>query len=232
MMSRPRPDFEIIARAMPRGARVLDVGCGDGALLEHLRDVCAARPNGLELDPAMVARAVARGLPVVQGDADHDLADWPDDAFDVAILSQTIQATHAPARVLAQLARVARRAFVSFPNFGHWRVRLALAGRGRMPETRALPNRWHSTPNIHLCTLADFEALAGETGWRVERRWALAAGVVLRGPGANWRAETGLYLLARAGGACPQPRALSPLATSALARSTKSAGGGPSAHTP
>jgi methionine biosynthesis protein MetW len=145
-----------------------------------------------------VARAVARGLPVVQGDADRELADWPDDAFDVAILSQTIQAMAAPARVMTQLGRVARRVFVSFPNFGHWRVRLALAGRGRMPETRALPHRWHDTPNIHLCTLADFEALAAETGWRVEQRWALASGVALGGPGLNWRAETGVYLLARA----------------------------------
>jgi methionine biosynthesis protein MetW len=194
-----RPDLALIAAAVPAGARVLDVGCGDGSLLAHLRDVCGARPHGLELDAAQVARAVARGLPVVQGDADRDLSDWPDDAFDIAILSQTIQATRAPARVLAELARVARQAFVSLPNFGYWRVRLALALRGRMPETPTLPHRWHSTPNIHLCTLADFEALALEAGWEIARRWALAGGRRLDGPGHNWRAETGLYLLVRPG---------------------------------
>lgn len=210
-----RPDLALIARAVPAGARVLDVGCGDGALLAHLREALGVRPYGLELDPAQVARAMARGLPVVQGDADRDLADWPEDAFDVAILSQTIQATRAPAKVLAELARIARRTIVSFPNFGHWRVRLALALRGRMPETRTLPHRWHDTPNIHLCTLSDFEALAGETGWSIEQRWALARGRPLAGPGRNWRAETGLFVLARSGRAA---RPVTPPAGGALSR--------------
>ena len=193
-----RVDLQVIADMIQPRSRVLDIGCGDGALLDYLGHFKQVDGRGIELSQAGVNACVSHGLSVIQGDADTDLKDYPSDAFDYAVLSQTLQATRDPRRVLQELVRIGRRAIVSFPNFGHWRVRLALAGRGRMPKTRTLPHRWHDTPNIHLCTMADFEELAAETGWHIERRWALASGMVLGGPGLNWRAETGVYLLARA----------------------------------
>ncbi|MBX9814771.1 MAG: methionine biosynthesis protein MetW, partial [Sphingomonas sp.] len=143
-----RPDLAIIAANVAPGARVLDVGCGDGALMAALRDTHGVDARGLELDAGNVAAAVARGLAVVQGDADRDLPAYPDASFDYAILSQTLQTTRAPDRVLAELLRIGRRAFISFPNFAHWRVRLSLLTTGRMPVTRLLPERWYDTPNI------------------------------------------------------------------------------------
>ena len=145
-----RPDLAVIAGLIAPDTRVLDVGCGDGALLAALRADKRVDGRGIELSAANVAAAVARGLSVVQGDAGADLADYPADAFDVAILSNTLQAMAAPAEVLAELLRIARAAVVSFPNFGHWQVRLSLLLRGRMPMTTALPVAWCATPNIHL----------------------------------------------------------------------------------
>jgi methionine biosynthesis protein MetW len=191
-----RPDLAAVAAAVPDGARVLDIGCGDGQLLAWLRDTKGVEGRGIELDARDVAAAVARGLAVVQGDADTDLADYPDAAFDVVILSNTLQAMHRPAAVLEQLVRIGRSAVVSFPNFGHWRVRLGLAFGGRMPVTRSLPVSWHETPNIHFCTIADFEALAAHMGLTVARRAALHSGR----PVALWPnllADTGVFVLAR-----------------------------------
>ena len=147
---------------IPPGARVLDVGCGDGALLEYLVHELGADGRGIELSQAGVNACVARGLSVIQGDADTDLKDYPSDAFDVAVLSQTLQATRAPRKVLGELVRIGRRAIVSFPNFGHWRVRWRLFYGGRMPNTPSLPDEWYATPNIHLCTILDFEDLADD----------------------------------------------------------------------
>ena len=141
------------------GSRVLDVGCGDGALLALLRDRRGVDGRGIELSREGVSDCLAKGLPVIQGDADTDLADYPDDAFDYVILSQTIQATRQPRVVLEHLLRIGRRAIVSFPNFGHWRVRFELALRGRMPVTENLPYSWYDTPNIHFCTIRDFVEL-------------------------------------------------------------------------
>ncbi len=191
-----RPDLAAVANAVPEGARVLDIGCGNGQLLAWLRDTKGVEGRGIELDAADVASAVGRGLAVVQGDADTDLADYPDAAFDVVILSNTLQAMQRPAAVLAQLVRIGRSAIVSFPNFGHWRVRLSLTLGGRMPVTRSLPVSWHETPNIHFCTIADFEALAREMGLTVERATGLAAGR----PQALWPnllADTGVFVLRR-----------------------------------
>ncbi|MGZ5931774.1 MAG: methionine biosynthesis protein MetW [Rhizomicrobium sp.] len=168
-----RPDLAAIAEMIPQGARVLDVGCGDGALLEHLAATKNVDGRGLELSQQNVNACVARGLPVVQGDADTDLGEYPSGAFDVAILSQTIQATFAPRDVLSHLLRIGRRTVISLPNFGHWRVRLALLTNGRMPRTRALGYAWYDTPNIHLCTIADFVGLANETGATIERALSL-----------------------------------------------------------
>lgn len=191
-----RADLAAVADAVPQGAHVLDIGCGDGQLLAWLRDTKGVEGRGLELDAANVASAVARGLAVMQGDADTDLADYPDAAFDVVILSNTLQAMQRPAAVLDQLVRIGRRAIVSFPNFGHWRVRISLALGGRMPVTRSLPVSWHETPNIHFCTIADFEALAAERGLTIERRAALHSGK----PAPLWPnllADTGVFVLSR-----------------------------------
>ena len=171
-----RPDYAIILSAVPDGASVLDVGCGDGELLALLRDRCAARVRGMELSQAGVNACVQQGLSVVQGDADLDLSLYPDGAFDVVVLSQTIQATRRPLHVLQQLRRIGGRAFVSFPNFAHWQVRLALLTGGRMPVTRGLPSAWHTTENIHLCSLLDFEDLARDANWKIAAVHALSGG--------------------------------------------------------
>lgn len=164
-----RADLRLIGEMIAQGARVLDVGCGDGALLSFLSDFKGVDGRGIELSQAGVNACVARGLAVIQGDADQDLSDYPSNAFDDVILSQTIQATRSPQVVLTNLLRIGRRVIVSFPNFGHWEVRLKLATSGRMPLTRALDEAWHQTQNIHLCTIKDFLALAQSLGASVER---------------------------------------------------------------
>ncbi len=198
-MTELRADLQAIADAVPHGARVLDVGCGDGALLAHLRATRRARVQGIEMAPARVAAAMARGLSVVQGDADTDLEEWPDAAFDVAILSNTLQAMKRPAEILDSLLRVADRAIVSFPNFGHWRVRAALGLGGRMPVTATLPVSWHETANIHLCTIDDFRDLVAERGLRIERASYFSQGRPASALLANLRAEQAVFVLSKAG---------------------------------
>jgi methionine biosynthesis protein MetW len=192
-----RPDLAVIADNVPLGARVLDVGCGDGALLAALRETKAADARGIEIDPENVAAAMARGLSVVQGDADTDLADYPDKAFDLAILSQTLQTTRAPDRVLDDLLRIGARAFVSFPNFAYWRVRMSLLFGGRMPITEALPLSWHETENIHQVTIDDFRAMLATRGIIVENAWFLSGNKPRSGPWANLLAEQAVFLLRR-----------------------------------
>ena len=191
-----RPDLAIIADAVPSSARVLDVGCGDGELMVALRGK-GVDARGLEIDPANVTAAIARGQSVVQGDANRDLADYPDNAFDYAILSQTLQTTERPDRVVAELLRIAPRAFVSFPNFAHWRVRLALLWNGRMPVTRLLPVAWYETPNIHHVTVSDFRDLVRAKGIRVERVWHLSGDKPTSDAAASWRAEHAIFLISR-----------------------------------
>lgn len=171
-----RPDLELVAALVPAGSKVLDVGCGDGALLDHLIRSRSCRGWGVELSDDGFHGCLARGVPVVQGDADRGLEDVDDDEVDVVILSETIQALHRPQLALSEMRRVARRGVVSLPNFGHWRLRLDLLTKGRMPSSRELPHAWHSTPNIHLCTLTDFESLAAECGLRIVRRIPLDSG--------------------------------------------------------
>jgi methionine biosynthesis protein MetW len=191
-----RPDLAIIADAVPSSARVLDVGCGDGELMAALR-AKGVDARGLEIDPDNVTAAIARGQSVVQGDANRDLADYPDDAFDYAILSQTLQTTERPDRVVDELLRIAPRAFVSFPNFAHWRVRLALLWNGRMPVTRLLPVAWYETPNIHHVTVRDFRELVRAKGIRVERVWHLSGDKPASDAAASWRAEHAIFLISR-----------------------------------
>ncbi|MCX8507046.1 MAG: methionine biosynthesis protein MetW [Alphaproteobacteria bacterium] len=164
-----RRDLAQIAELVTGGSRVLDIGCGDGALLEYLATHFQVDGRGMELSQAGVNACVARGLSVVQGDADLDLASYPTHGFDYAILSQTIQATKYPDRVLAELVRIGRRAIVSLPNFGHWRIRNQVLWRGRMPRTMTLGYEWYDTPNIHLCTLADFKDLCQKLNITIER---------------------------------------------------------------
>ncbi|MET0598086.1 MAG: methionine biosynthesis protein MetW [Mesorhizobium sp.] len=169
----PRIDLEVIAGMISGRARVLDVGCGDGDLLAILRADKAVDGRGLEISQRGVNECVARGLSVVQGDADTDLVFYPDRGFDFVVLSQTLQATRNPKAVLNDLLRIGEHAIVSFPNFGYWRVRLSLLFKGRMPVTRDLPHTWYDTPNIHFCTIRDFVSLCDEVGARVERATAL-----------------------------------------------------------
>ena len=164
-----RVDHLLIAELVAPGARVLDVGCGDGALLELLARTKGVDGRGVEVARERVNACVARGLSVIQGDADRDLADYPDGAFDYAILSLTIQASRNPKTVLANLLRIARHAIVSFPNYGHWSVRARLALTGRMPITEHLPEPWYESPNAHLCTIKDFADLCARLEARVER---------------------------------------------------------------
>jgi len=171
----PRVDHELIAEMVEAGARVLDVGCGDGELLQLLVERKGVDGRGVELQRDKVNACVAHGLSVIQGDADRDLDNYPDQAFDYAILSLTIQATRQPKIVLENLLRIGRRVIVSFPNFGHWQVRTRLLWGGRMPVTDNLPDLWYLTPNAHLCTIRDFADLCARVDAEVEQAVAFNA---------------------------------------------------------
>jgi len=196
-----RVDLQVIADMVQAGSRVLDIGCGDGTLLDYLVHFKQVDGRGIELSQAGVNACVRAGLSVVQGDADTDLKDYPGEAFDYVILSQTLQATRNPRGVLEQLVRIGRHAIVSFPNFGHWRVRWHLLARGRMPVTESMPLQWYNTPNIHLCTIMDFVGLCEELGVVIER----AVSITRRGQArrmrslrlANLTGEQGLFVLRR-----------------------------------
>ena len=201
-MSAAREDFKEIVRLVRPGARVLDVGCGEGTLLEMLARDKNVDGRGIEISPEGVSACLARGLAVVQGDADRDLDDFLPGAFDYVILSQTLQAVLKPRHVLGELLRIGGQAIVTLPNFGHWRARLDLLIHGRMPVTGALPEPWWSTPNIHLCTLRDFTELCEDLNLTIDACAALAAGRPARpanpmSPLETWRAEASLFLLSR-----------------------------------
>ena len=171
-----RVDLLAISALVTPGSRVLDIGCGDGQLLKLLEATRNVDGRGIEISQKGVNECVARGLSVVQGDADSDLIDYPDDGFDFVILSQTLQATYHPREVVEQMLRIGRKVIVSFPNFGNWRVRAALGFRGRMPVTKDLPYSWYDTPNIHFCTIRDFVGLCDDVGATVEKSFVLRRG--------------------------------------------------------
>jgi methionine biosynthesis protein MetW len=189
-----RPDLEIVAGMVPSGSRVLDLGCGDGALLAHLIAERGCDGHGIEIDGDDVLACIAAGVPVSEGDIEDGLREFADGAFDIVLLSWTLQTTRRPAAVVAGMMRVAPVGVVSLPNYAHWRLRAGLALRGRMPSSLALPQAWHETPDIHPCTLADFESLAAALELHLSERVLLGSA---RGP-AGARAATRANLLAAA----------------------------------
>ena len=197
-----RRDLGIIAGMIDGGSRALDIGCGDGALLDYLVHQKNVDGRGIELSQAGVNSCVAHGLSVIQGDADTDLAYYPDGAFDYVVLTRTLQATRNPKDVVSQLVRIGRYAIVSFTNFGHWRVRLQLLTGGRMPVVGDDGYAWHDTPNIHLCTIRDFLLMCEDLGLTVQRALSLSRSGVGRelnstGAAANLRGEEAIFLLTR-----------------------------------
>ena len=199
---RMRIDLQLVADLVSPNTRVLDVGCGDGTLLSYLMGFKKVDARGLEISMSRVRSAVSQGLSVIQGNLETDLKDYPDGAFDYAILSQTLQATVHPQEVLGDLLRIAKRAIVSLPNFGHWRVRWALLVGGRMPMTSNLPDQWYNTPNIHLCTILDFVDLCKAMNIHIEKGFALSAdGLTQNFSATGWFAnlfsEQSVFVLTR-----------------------------------
>jgi methionine biosynthesis protein MetW len=197
-----RIDLLLVAGMVAAGSRVLDVGCGDGELLQLLAEHKGVDARGVEISQKGVNDCVAKGLSVVQGDADVDLVDYPDDGFDYVILSQTLQATRHPRRVLEQMLRIGKRAIVSFPNFGHWRIRWQVASRGRMPVTENLSHAWYETPNIHLCSIRDFVNLVELIDARIVKAVAMdhnGAPIRVHAPWWAWNlfGEQAVFLLER-----------------------------------
>lgn len=191
-----RSDYAIIGEIVEPGTRVLDLGCGDGELLEWLAANKGVDARGVEISGAKVQRAIARGVSVFQSDIDEGLADYPGHAFDYVILSQTLQETRNPRKVLREMLRVGRRGIVAFPNFGHWSVRMAMLLSGRAPRTKLFPYEWYDSPNIHFLTVHDFEALAALEGLAVERRYFISGHrKIARLP--NLLAEVAVYLVAK-----------------------------------
>lgn len=168
-----RADLRLITELVPHGSRVLDLGCGDGSLMAHLRDERGCEVRGVEVDHADIAAALARGLSVVENDLDQGLGGYRDGSFDIVVLSQTLQVVRRPAFVLGEMLRVGSKGIVSFPNFGHWRIRGYLGTRGRMPVSKSIPFTWYDTPNIHHTTLKDFRDFVSANGAEIEREIAL-----------------------------------------------------------
>ena len=168
-----RPDIAIIADLVTPGARVLDLGCGDGELLAYLKRAKGVNGYGLEIDPAMITCCISVGVNVIEQDLDQGLTNFPSDSFDLVVMTDTLQSVKRPDIMLDEMLRIGRECIVTFPNFAHWRCRLQLAARGKMPVAKHLPHRWYNTPNIHLCTFADFEALCAAKNLNVIERFVV-----------------------------------------------------------
>ena len=189
---------QVIMAQIGTGSRVIDLGCGDGRLVERLRDQHGCGVLGIELDVKLVTAAIGRGISVIHADLDEGLPDVPDGAFDVAVLSQTLQQVHRPKMVLMEMLRIARRALVVVPNFAHWRVRLQIVRHGRAPVTSSLPYEWYNTPNLHFMSMHDFRDLVRSLNFRIVKELPIIGGrAVDRAWAANLRAESALYVLER-----------------------------------
>lgn len=191
-----RTDYRIISEWVAPNSRVLDLGCGDGELLQWLAERKNVDARGVELDGSEVQRAIARGVSVYQGDIDQGLVDYPNQAFDYVVLSQTLQQVRRPLPVLREMLRVGQRIIVAFPNFGHWRVRLSHLWSGRSPKTKLFPHEWHDSPNIHFLTVTDFTALVEQERWVVEKQIFLA-GQRTVSAFPNLMAEVAVFLVRR-----------------------------------
>ncbi len=200
-MTTLRPDLQMVADWVGKKQRVLDLGCGDGSLLRYLFDSRQATGYGLEIDPAGITQSVANGINVIESDLDEGLSDFDDDAFDQVIMTQTLQAVQRPDQLLREMLRVGRTGIVTFPNFAYYRLRYHIAVRGRMPMSEALSYAWYETPNIHFCTIRDFEALCAELGIHILERRVLSHDLKrppLRGFLPNLFGEIALYRICRA----------------------------------
>ena len=164
-----KKEFKVIADLLPQNIRVLDVGCGDGSLMSHLIQEKNIEARGLELEKENVQKCIYRGLPVIQGNAETELHQFPNQSFDYVILSQTLQAFYNPEKVLKELLRIGKSVVISIPNFGYWKVRADLLFLGRMPKTNSLPYNWYNTPNLHMCTIKDFYELCNDKKINMEK---------------------------------------------------------------
>jgi methionine biosynthesis protein MetW len=189
-----RKDYAIISELIKPHTSVLDLGCGEGELLQWLSENKGVSGRGVEISRDRVQRAIARGVSVYQGDIDKGLRDYPDNVFDYVILSQTLQQTLHPLQVLREMLRVGRRAIVAFPNFGHWSMRLSHLFTGKAPRTKLFPYQWYDSPNIHFFTVDDFESLAHEENWIIERRICLAGNRTVKLL-TNLTAEVAVFLI-------------------------------------
>lgn len=201
-MKGSRIDYNVILDLVPQGTKVLDLGCGDGSLLAELVRTKGVTGRGIEISEEGVGACIAKGLTVLQGDIDEGLRDYPDRSFDYVILNQTIQAVKKPDMVLSEMLRVGGKGVVGIPNFAFWRMRLYLLFNGRMPKTEFLPYEWYNTPNIHFCSLLDFDEYCRKSAIVVERRVYLSTdrgGRVLKGARPNLFAESAVFLLSRRG---------------------------------
>ena len=196
-----KKDFKIIADLIPANSSVIDVGCNDGSLLEFLKEEKDINGRGMEIDQQKVQLCLSKGISVIEGDADLDLYDYPDNLFDYSILTYTLQATKSPKNVLSELVRISSKAIISFPNFGHWKIATSLLINRKMPISEKLSYSWHETPNLHFCTINDFIDLCEEAGIRIEKQANLKTSRLNKFYGKNllnsYFNEVGLFLVSK-----------------------------------
>ena len=194
-------DFSIISKMIPSRSKIIDVGCGDGSLLDYLIKKKNVDGRGLEIDQDKIRECLAKGISAIQGDADIDLIDYPDKSFDYSILTYTLQATKRPKKVLEELVRISNKAIVSFPNFGYWKIRMSLLLNGKMPVSNELSYSWHETPNLHFCTINDFIDLCEELEIKIEKKGDLSNKKLSNFSGKNFLDsyfnEVGLFLVSK-----------------------------------